>query len=237
MAYQGKKLYFLHIPKTAGTSITALLQEIAEESGKKLAGPFLADHINLPENSDWSTSDILIGHLGLTPLKFGYEFFTILRQPIERLYSQYAYITRISGHYHHAMVVSKKMDFLTWLREDEFYNVNFNTQTRYLSTSLDTSEILQRIEPTYYAKRFESSDIGEISLSVALENLKSCEWVGKSEHLSPILNYFEARFGFKQRVIPRRNVNYYTRKEFSLEEIKAAKKLTEFDEELYNSVF
>ena len=222
-----KKLYFLHIPKTSGTSISAVLNQIAIQKRLKIIGPILLDH--LVENPKWSKSDILVGHLGLLPLNYNYEYFTILRDPLERLYSHYSHIKRSPGHYLHNVVAGEELDFENYLLDKRLTKLNFNMQTRYLSCQLVPDNLDKKGSHQEKSQVFENSEISNVNLGIAIETLTKASWVGTPNDLNPLRLFLEKRFGLSNIEIPFLNVRPGPKKIFSSQEITAAEPLIEFD--------
>jgi hypothetical protein len=225
------KLYFLHIPKTAGTSISQTLFQIAQEKNQVIVGPILLDHLVAIPN--WEESNILVGHLGLLPLDYKFQYFTVLRDPLERLYSYYSHVKRDSFHYFNKVVVEENLDFLEFLLDKRFYNLNFNMQTRYLSTTprLGNSHGSSVSIPEAY--EFENSDVSGISLKRATRTLEKALWVGDINNLSQLGGFLEDRFNIRNIEFPFLNLDPGKRRKFSPLEIEAAKPLIELDEILY----
>jgi hypothetical protein len=228
-----KKLYFLHIPKTAGTSVSSILSQIAAEKDLKMVGPILIDL--LIERPNWEEYDLLIGHLGLLPLEYKFDYFTVLRDPLERLYSHYSHVKRDSNHYLHKIVVVEELDFLDYLLDERFYNLNFNLQTRYLSTKprIDSSDTEKTFDQKAY--EFENSSHTNVKLELALRTLENSSWVGNSSNLSQLGSFLEMRFDFANIHFPYLNQDPVSGKIFSPEEIEAAKPLIELDTILWQS--
>ena len=228
-----KKLYFLHIPKTAGTSVSNILAQIAVEKELKMVGPILIDH--LIERPKWEESDLLIGHLGLLPLEYKFDYFTVLRDPLERLYSHYSHVKRAPDHYLHKIVVEEELDFLDYLLDERFYNLNYNLQTRYLSTKpkIESSDTEKTFDQKAY--EYENSPHTNVKLELALWTLENSRWVGNSSNLSQLGRFLEMRFDFPGIQFPYLNQAPASGKIFSPEEIEAAKPLIELDTILWKS--
>jgi hypothetical protein len=226
-----KKLYFLHIPKTSGTSTTAALNQIAIQKKIKMLGPVLLDH--LIENPKWTKSDILVGHLGLLPLNYIYEYFTILRDPLERLYSHYSHIKRSPGHYLHNVVAGEELDFENYLLDKRLTNLNFNMQTRYLSCTPVSDNLDKKGSHQEKAQIFENSDASNVNLGIAIGTLTKASWVGTTNDLNPLILFLEKRFGLTNIEIPFIHVRPGPKKIFSSREITAAEPLIEFDKIIF----
>jgi len=227
----GEKLYFLHIPKTAGTSVSRALFQIAEEKELRMVGGVLFDH--LADIPDWDESKVLAGHLGLLPLHYNFEYFTVLRDPLERLYSYFSHVKRDPNHYFNRIVARENLDFLDYLLDQRFHNLNFNMQTRYLSAMPRLGDLQGLDVLTPMAYEFENSSISEISLKQALRTLEKALWVGDINNLSELGLFLEKRFQIPKIDFPFLNLDPRIRKQFSPLEIEAAKPLIELDTVLY----
>jgi hypothetical protein len=229
--FRRKQLYFLHIPKTAGTSVSNCLSEIAAKKDLKMVGPILIDH--LIERPQWENSDLLVGHLGLLPLKHKFQYFTILRDPLDRLYSYYSHVKRDPVYFIHNVVAGENLSFEEYLLDDRFFNINFNMQARYLSMTpkMDNLEIDTVFAQLAYT--FENSETSSISLDTAISTLENALWVGDQNDLSSLGKFLEGHFGFSDIKFPFLNNNPGEFKKFTSSEIEAAKPLIELDTMIY----
>jgi hypothetical protein len=109
-----------------------MLAEVALKANLQFRGPYPLDHLGM--NPDWRESDVLSGHLGRLPIKYNFEYFTIIRDPIERLYSYYSHVKRDTGHYFNNLLSRENMSFENWLLDSRTRNLNYNMQARYLSS-------------------------------------------------------------------------------------------------------
>jgi hypothetical protein len=226
-----KQLYFLHIPKTAGTSVSNSLTEIAVKKNLSMVGPILIDH--LVERPHWEKADLLVGHLGLLPLDHNFRYFTVLRDPLERLYSHYSHVKRDPGHYFNKIVTAEKINFEDFLLDERFRNMNFNMQTRYLSTipKFDHSEKYGAFPQRAYD--FENSLPSMISLELAFHTLKNALFVGNQSNLNYLAKFLDHHFRFPNIQFPFLNQNPENSKNFNNREFKAAQPLLELDTAIY----
>ena len=226
-----KKLYFLHIPKTAGTSVSNVLLRVATEKNLEMVGPILLDH--LAQRPNWEKSDLLVGHLGLLPLDFRYKYFTVLRDPIERLYSHYCHVYRDPIHYHHKILAGEELNFEEYLLDQRFYNLNYNMQARYLSVRPKLDNSGREMIFAQKAFEFENSSQSDINFDLAIRTLENALCVGNSSNLSQLGKFFEKRFGIPNIKFPFLNSNPGNRKKFTYNEIQAAEPLIELDQILF----
>ena len=229
---RSEKLYFLHIPKTAGFSISDSLGRISTQKRLTILGPIILDR--LEENPEWAKSDILIGHLGLLPTRHGYNYFTVLREPLERIYSHYEHMKRNVGHYFHKILVEEKLDFEEYLRDDRFARLNFNMQTRYLSSYPKLKTEGLNGHPQEQAAYFENSDESNVNLDIAIDTLMKASWVGSSKTFQDLGAYLEKSFRVSGIEIPILNVRPGPREIFTSREKKAAERFIEFDQLIYS---
>ena len=101
-----RPFYFLHIPKTAGTSVKAWLQA---QGGFCICPDSLWSQLLRREREALGNYDLFAGHF-YTSLA-GYlhrdlSSFTFLRHPVERSISHYLHIMRHEAHYLHECAAS-----------------------------------------------------------------------------------------------------------------------------------
>jgi hypothetical protein len=238
---QPKKLYFLHIPKTAGTSVSSMLAEVALKADLQFRGPFLLDHLG--KNPDWQESDILSGHLGQLPIKYNFEYFTIIRDPIERLYSYFSHVKRDVRHYFYDLVSRENMSFESWLLDSRTRNLNYNMQARYLSSmprfGLQSGIQLVRKsnrEEWSVQKKYENGSCSKVSLEKAIRTLTNAIWVGTPQNLGDLQSYLSQLYKVDDLHLPVLNTSSSPRSVFSKSEISAANPLIGLDTILYEAV-
>ncbi len=228
------KLYFLHIPKTAGTSISAMLGDIAQNKGMTFQSPFLLDH--LEKSSGWKDVNILSGHLALLPLKYDFKYFTIIREPVERLYSYYKHVERDEAHYFNKLLTEQNLNFEQWLTHPLTKDLNYNLQTRYV-TKVPRMSFLSRKtqskEDWAIQREFENKPFVKVNLSKALYRLANAEWVGTPKDLESLAIFLSNRYEIDYCPIPKLNTDTTPRRIFSDSELAAAEPLIGFDMKLY----
>jgi hypothetical protein len=89
----GRPLYFLHVPKTAGSAFTRMLDD-AFPVGTRVPGEYFAALGGTPLAEALRGHGLLAGHFGLLPLALGpLTTVTVLREPAARAWSHVKYMT------------------------------------------------------------------------------------------------------------------------------------------------
>lgn len=127
-----KRLIFLHIPKSGGTT----LHHIIRRNYKRrhiydIRTPVLKDSVaRFKALSEQRKQNILClkGHMGYglhLCFKEDFSYITIVRNPVDRVVSHYYYVRRIPNHYLHKKVMESSMsleDYVDSRISDELYN-------------------------------------------------------------------------------------------------------------------
>jgi len=239
-------LYFLHIPKTAGTSITNILENNFNHDKvfPEVIWPKLIE--NLP--SDFSKYRLIRGHFGCwiykllpkTPVTI-----TILRKPLEQTLSLYAHQLRAFEAGDPESIIKHKNETLGEIFEDPKRRLIFtNHQIRNLSLDFDikalknalkkegklTNEIRKQHRPKLPSQNQEDL------LKIAKEHLMGFAFFGIAEKFEESLFLLYYTFGwFPVHSVPILNISPERKKikDFSEEAANTVIKLTRFDEQLY----
>jgi hypothetical protein len=218
-----KKLVFLHIPKTAGSSVGAWLDAQFEphEIVKIYAGNAREQ---LQEALQNPTVRFIRGHFGLyEPLLVELEnpnviIITFLREPVQRIISLYNHMQRRLSEKHNTRMkkVNSIGDFLK-LKTD------YNEQTRYLSGVEDK-------------KTFQRN--GEAAFTSALKNGAKLDFVGFTESINDDLKKLAAFLDFKPEDLPQKNKGLSMLKQIVLNAIyhHAILKVEVYDLKLYDEL-
>jgi hypothetical protein len=235
-------LYFLHIPKAAGTSVRHIL---TEKYGDRLCPAGMWDDFFRTPKLRTTTYEAYSGHFGIdlpiflrTPMRV----FTLLREPVARTLSHYLEVRRTATHPLHNLVSTQT------LRDFVFDPVTvpmvLNFQARYLaSTDVAIEDFAGTFTP-YWNSRY--------TLSVALENascyvnpttlkdaalstLQSLEYVGITEHFDEDFRRLQQKFGFPNIPVPRSNTSppEDARQTIALDVEQRIRDLTSVDAEIY----
>lgn len=223
-------LYFLHIPKTSGLSIT---QEITRIYSKKIFdGRDFFPVNNEPANpfTPITPIKIILGHFALNPfdlIEFDYSF-SIIREPVSRLISLFAYHHRIDE----SNLSNKKlfMDFVfgTHPKIDAVEFAGFdgqpNSQSSYLSTKTYLDEQSFRNLP-------KSPSIKKVFESIRENNID----VFTLDNRGNLVTKLSVMFGSKVDNI-HSNASPKVGFELNKSEISEILKLNSIDQELYETV-
>jgi len=212
------KICFLHIPKTAGTSVIEMMrQEIAPEQFYYAHGQCIS-----PRSRFLQIPQILIGHFFLrdfSPRFFSDTYvFTFLRHPVDRVISQYYFFRQLPRRSHDPEVVLAKSyplrDILLGVGDNARWN---NVQTTWLSGET-ASKIADRQ-----------------SLRRAIHNLRLLDFVGVYEQLQASWSRLAANLGLANGKLPmcNRTAERPALNELDPELVKLIEEKNAWDLELY----
>ena len=210
--------YFLHIPKTAGTSFRFSLYNYFSP---KLVYPHTVEYYlkNKSQYISWSDfieqesgnfphrKKLLIGHFGLNPLDHYHEHLPktlcFLRDPVKRVISTVVYHQQ---------------------KKRKFANMTID---QILDKHLLREGNLQSIYFGY--------DLQKDNRQETLDNLKKLEFVGISEQFDRSLKLCNRIFNWDLKPVKPRNVGKYKISNFTNEQINRIKNSTNIDRILYNT--
>lgn len=208
--------YFLHVPKTAGTSFRFVLYDYFKQyeiypnyprlifgQGSQYIGwkQFKAQEQNLfPIHKK-----VLIGHFGQNPIQF-YKSnppitLSILREPIERVKSSIIY-HMIKGRRYHGMSIDEIIDQYAH-REG-------------------------LVQPQMFGYRSK-----EKNLDQALRNITNLDFVGISERFEQSIQLCNHKFDWTLKTIEKKNVGLYNKDSFTVDQIERIKDACEIDFKVY----
>jgi sulfotransferase famil protein len=241
-------LYFLHIPKTAGTSVTKWFSKALDQ---RLICPAKNwDQLVMTDPQALGRYRFFSGHFGmdLGPfLERNVTAMTLLRDPLRRTISHYRHVRRDHEHPLHNRVAAQSFEMFVMDRQNWPMIENF--QARYL---VSTPILFKKYVPLYdenLAKRNRLSVLSEDARYLldptyvrekALEaTLARLAIVGTDECLADFLHHIAGRLGCgafffevpRENVAPADNLD-----EFSSLSLEMVEELTAIDREIYARV-
>jgi hypothetical protein len=188
-------IYFLHIPKTGGTTFQEFVASQFPESSI-LPAQLWSGLLKLNPQSICEYSFIW-GHFYSYLARYvpcGLRYITVLRHPIERALSHYGHILRESSHYLHKRSVSLR-DFGGFLRDPITATTITNFQVRSLTASFDPASIAEsmsvpQLDALELEKTLETtipSTPDHVCVEHAMHRLKQMCFVGITERMTESL--------------------------------------------------
>ena len=135
-SHLNQRLFFLHIPKTAGMSVNSYLSRHFD--GSKILDAYDWNELQHISQSELESKRLIMGH-------FEYDFMhkllpeppqtiTFLRDPIQRTLSAFNHLRRDTNHQLHERLGGTQATLTDYLTNDFFIKTGANQQTRFLST-------------------------------------------------------------------------------------------------------
>lgn len=202
------KILFLHIPKTAGTSVNLMLSKGFQTNRIKLHAE--SERSSRYKDINWQNFDFISGHLllreltTLIPAHNNVLKITILRNPIQQLLSHINWVKYISNDTNSKFFKNHPddiKDFSLKLRE-----INFNKANEvifFLENMPDIGHRLFNNCQTRYLMDKASIRISAADAQKAIDSLSFFDYVGTLENLENFIQkiYFEMNWSVKTKVI------------------------------------
>jgi hypothetical protein len=200
-----KHVLFVHIQKTGGISIQAMIRRHDGPTNPAYVSNFVGE-------TDWTTVSqykyhfthglLCIRELLPRPL----FVFTILRDPVDRAISLYNHYLRMHGERVHEVIIGERLDFAAALTHPELSSSLTNAATRILGTEVDVRAAWPNASAMSLAERWALQvPPDEGTYQRALENLKQLDFVGFTERLEEDARDLAALLRFEVDEVPRAN--------------------------------
>ncbi len=210
------RIYFLHIPKTAGSSVREMLRRNYED---KLCPYWSYDELVSCSQTCIEKYDVIAGHFGMSLVSLFDRHpltFTFLRHPIGRTLSHFMHVKRDSNHPYHKHVVDMNLaDFLT---DPITVPLIYNFQSRYMSFNLTGFDCVSRFptassKPGHLSVTWELMSYGMSDtdiLNLSLRSLDKISFVGFVEDFDKYMTRLVQLLGINNYDIPKLNVSTNT---------------------------
>jgi len=212
------KYIFLHIEKTAGTSLVSYIKNSVAEKNFYYTRPELLNDPEVVKN-ELSKYNALAGHIRYGQIEKNFEDvfkITFLRDPIERILSFYYYAKESPETKDHITVQSKKLNILDFL--DHCQEKNDRRFVNGMTFKL-ASDCTQQEE-----------------LASAKKNLETMDCIGIQKYFDESLSILSYKTGWKPvEVVPRTNITKKrsNQNELSSEIVEKILELNQDDQLLY----
>lgn|GEM_PF-3402336 len=228
--------FFLHIPKTAGTSIRQIINDNFEFPKMCPSRAMLAQNnglynlpneiLNIPDNK-FNNFDILRGHYHYSlAKKFNQpvKIFTFLRHPIDRCISHYKHIMR-------NMPAGTDINQLILSGE---YKIMQNMQLRYVARDYNKNDDELSTLTNVDNCADLTPPLNLQDLEQAKYRLKNMVFVGIQEFFNESVAHLTAKFGWVCNNAPELNRSVNAKQKISDEAIEYLTNINALDIELYN---
>jgi hypothetical protein len=202
-ARQNTAVIFLHIPKTAGSTLHHIIrrQHPARAIYHMSSRPNSQQKFQNLSVAQRAKIKILMGHfeMGIDDyLPQPTTYFTMLRHPVRRATSYFAHVRRDPDHYCHHLVTTQQMSLDAFIRSGADVMMD-NGQTRMLAGVLYTIPF---------------GNLGPEILETAKRNIQNhFAFVGLTEQFDKALLLMNHFFGWRNLYYTRRNVSAHEEKE------------------------
>lgn len=236
--FKNKKFFYLHIPKTAGSSFNIFLEsQIA-------TGNF---YFHIEGVKEWGTLNemqAISGHITLPRFKDNfipneYVTFTFFRNPIDQLVSHLYWVRHLSEpgvetfKQNHPPVIQKMSEKLMQMNFSDIYEINhFIKNLNLAERSLFDNCQCRYLHPIPPNRKYANTD-----LEMAMESLSEIDLIGVTEHFDQTIELVTNQMGWEKRQTKEtpRNVNRFSygidKTDMNL--IEAISPLIEHDLKLY----
>ena len=242
-----KSIFFIHIPKTGGTTIETLLIDAFEREN---VCPFSSESDFLSTELDINKFKVFCGHNWYHTeqiLPKPLFIFSFLRDPVKRTISAYEHIKRAKDHGLHDMVNNEAPTLWEYLNHRVFSIMIANPQTRIICADADYATIYSQArkgeisieKATSILTRISHTPPNQDQFDLAIARLEGLDFVGITEYFDiSIRMLFQAMDKQAPASIPRMNPapdqTTESLKKYSTQEIDLIRQMNEFDIRLYD---
>jgi hypothetical protein len=193
------QLYFLHIPKTAGSSLTRLLEDSWPAGA--VAPQRFVDELGDAPAEEFGRYQVIAGHHGLLPVTDRSVVFTVLRGPAERAWSHYLAHERLHTERRGGEVPSFG-SFAAFIGDPLYQWMGRDYQARWLAVAPDP----EQRRPVGLPPGVPPPDDDHLEQR-ALATLRRCALAGTAERLDDFVDALARLVGRPMAQPPRLNVS------------------------------
>jgi len=245
--FKKRPLYFLHINKTAGTTITAAFTECMRRKGaerflmrERVCGPQEFEGLGTLPPNRFDSYSLYRGHFGLILpqlLNRPCHIVTVLRDPVQRIISHFHHIQRSPDRVFYQRITENKMSLMDCLDDEEIAPVFWNMQARHLGWMPDKpKEKLAQFnyEPWDNPQSLPCKTDETTLIQCARRTLDEADVVGITEQLPKFFNALNEEFQLDLKPpSEHRMVGNYAA-EYNPEERERIKEFCILDQEIYD---
>lgn len=232
-----EKILFLHIPKTAGTSLRAFLEGLYPE--KQCCKEWFSDSLLKLSSLELAELNLIAGHYPASILDWlphkAFRTITFMREPIARSISHFNHLKTETAAYMHT--VAADSDLATFLARDDGIFELANMQTRYLGAlDIDGEYFINRNNINKVeAEAWVNGPSIEQAFQRALDFLERCDVVGVVEQMQDSMLLLAGSLGLSSQA----SMGYANRGKLippslSDETLDRLREINQFDLKLYN---
>lgn len=222
-----KIIIFMHIPKTAGTTLRGIIEREYSEIAYGYGG-FKEEYNSLSRYMGSRASDLqcIIGHIPFGIHSYynrNFHYITFIREPIDRVISLYYY--RL---YNKKYLPAEDIGLEKFL--SNYYTQACNLQTKFLSRDVDIADMVS-LENFIKYKNEVKPDFEK-----AINNLERYFTVGVTDYFNISISLIGRELGWNKLDYQEKNINLVTpgRKELSKGLIELIKEKNSLDMKLYS---
>lgn len=204
----GEQLYFLHIPKTAGTTLRTYLEDHFDTAA--VCPAWLTDELIDKPPSWFRPYQLLCGHYGWLALEMldrRPRIATMLREPEDWARSAYKHVLTMKEHWLHPHC--KDMSFEEFVLDGMGELELLNMQTRFLALDDLQRDFFGHNHMSHHAPRaLRDKYFGEDLLQRSLARLDQADFVGIVERFDDSLALLAHQMGWpRPRAFPKYNIS------------------------------